>query len=110
MMDEIALEFAQRQAEYCKVFSNSKRILILWILGSEEMSVSDIASSLNATLQNTSQHLRVMKDHGILSSRRDAQSKYYRVKDGSCLIDRNPFNRQPHNSKMFSELEDQNNK
>jgi len=100
-MDETALEYAQRQAEYCKVFSNSKRILILWILGSDEMSVSEIASRLNASLQNTSQHLRVMKDHGILSSRRDAQSKYYRVKNGKCLIERNPLTRQALKSELF---------
>lgn len=105
-MNETAIEYAQRQAEYCKVFSNSKRILILWILGSEEMSVSEIASTLNATLQNTSQHLRLMKDHGILSSRRDAQSKYYRVTDGSCLVERNPLSRQAPKSDLFGNLED----
>jgi DNA-binding transcriptional ArsR family regulator len=79
------------QAEYCRVFSNTKRILILWVLGDEEMSVSDIASTLNTSLQNTSQHLRVMKDRGILRSRRDGQTKYYRVADGNCLVGSNPI-------------------
>jgi len=88
-MDARLFRQAQEQAEYCRVFSNAKRVLILWILGTEEMSVSDIASALGASLQNTSQHLRVMKDRGILSSRREGQSKYYRVEKGDCLTSRN---------------------
>jgi DNA-binding transcriptional ArsR family regulator len=43
------------------------------------MSVSDIAAAVNTSLQNTSQHLRLMKDKGILQSRRDGRSIYYRV-------------------------------
>lgn len=90
-MDERIIERAQKQAEYCRVFSNTKRILILWVLANEEMSVTDIASALDTSLQNTSQHLRVMKDRGILSSRREGQVKYYRVADGNCLVERNPI-------------------
>jgi ArsR family transcriptional regulator len=90
-MEARLLEKAQKQAEYCRVFSNAKRVLILWLLGTEEMSVSDIASALDASLQNTSQHLRVMKDRDILSSRRDGQVKYYRVEKGECLINLNPI-------------------
>lgn len=90
-MEARLLEQAQEQAEYCRVFSNAKRVLILWLLGTEEMSVSDIASALDASLQNTSQHLRVMKDRDILSSRRDGQVKYYRVEKGECLINLNPI-------------------
>lgn len=80
---------AQEQAQYCQVFSNARRILILWALGTEEMSVSDIASEVGASIQNTSQHLRLMKDRGILSSRRDGQTIYYRVVNNDCLIDQN---------------------
>jgi ArsR family transcriptional regulator len=90
-MDTRLFEQAQEQAEYCRVFSNAKRVLILWFLGTEEMSVSDIASALDASLQNTSQHLRVMKDRGVLSSRREGQIKYYRVEKGDCLINHNPI-------------------
>ena len=93
-MDTRLLEQAREQAEYCRVFSNAKRVLILWVLGTEEMSVSDIASALDTSLQNTSQHLRIMKDRGILSSRRDGQIKYYRVERGDCLINMNPISLQ----------------
>jgi len=79
---------AQEQAQYCQVFSNARRILILWVLGKDEMTVSDIASKVGASLQNTSQHLRLMRDRDILSSRRDGQAIYYRVVKNDCLMDR----------------------
>ena len=80
-------ESAQNQAELCGVFGNPSRVLILWTLGEHELSVSDIASSIECSLQNTSQHLRLMKDRGILVSRRDGNTIYYRVKREGCAAD-----------------------
>ncbi len=93
-MDATIFQQAQEQAQYCQVFSNARRILILWVLGTDEKSVSDIASEVGASLQNTSQHLRLMRDRGILSSRRDGQAIFYRVVNNDCLIDQNFKNEQ----------------
>ena len=84
-MDATLFQQAQEQAQYCQVFSNARRIMILWVLGTDEMTVSDIASDVGASLQNTSQHLRLMRDRGILSSRRVGQAVYYHVVDNDCL-------------------------
>jgi len=65
------------QAEFCKVFGNVQRVLILWSLADSELSVGDIARSVNGSLQNTSQHLHLMKNKGILTSRREGQTIYY---------------------------------
>jgi DNA-binding transcriptional ArsR family regulator len=46
-----------------------------------EMSVNEIAESIEASVQNTSQHLRLMKSSGILNTRRDGQTIYYRIAD-----------------------------
>lgn len=86
-MDANLFRQAQEQAQYCQVFSNARRILILWVLGRDEMTVSDIASEVGASLQNTSQHLRLMRDRGILSSRRDGQAIFYHVVNNDCLMD-----------------------
>jgi DNA-binding transcriptional ArsR family regulator len=91
-MDTRLFHQAQEQAQYCQVFSNARRILILWVLGTDEMTVSDIASEVGASIQNTSQHLRLMRDRGILSSRRDGQAIYYRVVNNDCLIGQNSKN------------------
>jgi ArsR family transcriptional regulator len=81
------LESAQNQAALCGVFGNPSRVLILWVLGEHELSVSDIASAIECSLQNTSQHLRLMKDKGILVSRREGNTIYYRVKREDCAAD-----------------------
>jgi len=86
---------AQEQAQYCQVFSNPRRILILWALGVDELSVSDIASHVGASLQNTSQHLRLMRDRGVLISRRDGHEIFYRVVNNDCLITQKSFYKQP---------------
>jgi tRNA 2-thiouridine synthesizing protein A len=84
-MDAQTFEFAQQQAEICKVFGNINRILILWALGDREMSVGDIAEAIESSLQNTSQHLRLMKDKGILVSRREQHTIYYCVADHELM-------------------------
>jgi DNA-binding transcriptional ArsR family regulator len=70
---------AEQQAEIYQIFSNPKRILIMWILDSQEMSVGDIAINICATIQSTSQHLRLMRDKGLLVHRREGQMIYYRI-------------------------------
>lgn len=78
-MDDQTLELARQQAEVCKVFGNPNRVMILWVLGDQEMSVGNIAEATSTSLQNTSQHLRFMKDKGILTARREGRTIYYRI-------------------------------
>jgi ArsR family transcriptional regulator len=85
MTDEEILALAESQAEICGVFSNANRVLILWALGEREMSVGDIASAIDCSLQNTSQHLRLMKDKDILVSRREGQTIYYRAQQNKLM-------------------------
>ena len=70
------LEF---QAQVCKTFSNAKRLEILNLLKTGEMTVSDITKGLGTPKVNTSQHLRVMRMMGILKSRRDGTNIYYGI-------------------------------
>ena len=64
---------AQTRANYCRLFSNPYRVLIVWALHRKELSVSELAEEIQATLQNTSQHLRVMKHCGLVEARREGQ-------------------------------------
>jgi DNA-binding transcriptional ArsR family regulator len=85
MTDEEILALAESQAEICGVFGNANRVLILWALGEQELSVGEIASAIDCSLQNTSQHLRLMKDKNILASRREGQTIYYRIKQNELM-------------------------
>jgi DNA-binding transcriptional ArsR family regulator len=72
-------ESIEVQAEIFQLLSNTSRILIMRSLQDQEMSVGDIADEIGATLQNTSQHLRLMKDRGFVEFRRDGQTVYYQL-------------------------------
>ena len=72
---------AQKQADYCHIFSNPRRVMILWMLLDGEKSVGSLAEGTGTTLQNVSQHLSLLKDAQIVSTRRDGQTIYYRLDD-----------------------------
>ena len=74
-------QLAESQAEIYRVFSHSNRIQIFWLLMEDEMSVNEIAEAIDASIQNTSQHLRLMKAASILDTRRNGQTIYYRIAD-----------------------------
>ena len=84
-MDAKTRELAQKQAELCKVFSSTQRVLIVWTLSECECAVSEIAEAIEASLQNTSQHLNLMKDKGVLCSRREGREIYYRIVDDEFI-------------------------
>jgi tRNA 2-thiouridine synthesizing protein A len=75
-------ELARSKANICRIFGSARRVMILWALVDGEMSVGEIASAIDTSLQNTSQHLRLMQDKGILESRRAGSSVYYRICNG----------------------------
>lgn len=72
-------QLAESQAEIYRVFSHANRIQIFWLLMETEMSVNDIAEAIEASIQNTSQHLRLMRGASILDTRREGQTIYYRI-------------------------------
>ena len=72
---------AQEISGFCAILGNTHRIQIIWLLGNQELTVSAIAEEIDTSMQNTSQHLRLMKDKGVLQSRRDGREIYYRIAD-----------------------------
>jgi ArsR family transcriptional regulator len=77
---------AEAQARICSVFSNAKRIQILWTLAEGEKRVSEIAAEVDTSVQNTSHHLRLMKDKGILTSRRSGRSVRYQILEAKLVM------------------------
>jgi ArsR family transcriptional regulator len=59
--------------------SHPIRLKILCVLGNREISVQDIVDYVGTSQSNISQHLAILKDKGILQSRKDANRVYYRV-------------------------------
>ena len=76
------IEIASRSL---KAMSHPLRLKILCILGDREICVQGIVESVGTTQSNISQHLAILRDKGILSSRKDANKVYYRVGDERTL-------------------------
>lgn len=88
-------ELASYYAEVYKVFSNPRRLRILWLLAGCELSVGEIAEKLDTSVQNTSQHLRIMKDKDILKSRREGHTIFYSVGDHDLVKNHIDTNNSP---------------
>ena len=86
-MNSVVKELAERQAELCRLFGNASRILIVWHLSNRELPVSVIADEVGTSLQNISQHLALLKEHGIVVARREGQTIYYRISDDERVRD-----------------------
>lgn len=68
-------------AELFKVFADSTRIRILYVLFESEMCVCDIAQILNMTQSAISHQLRVLKQSRLVKYRRDGKSILYSLAD-----------------------------
>jgi ArsR family transcriptional regulator len=80
-------EYAEKQAVLCRLFGNASRILIVWSLSERELAVTEIADEVGTSIQNISQHLSLLKEHNIVSARRDGQTIYYRIAESEWLKD-----------------------
>lgn len=75
-MDDVLYE---RQARICQVLADPKRLRLLDLLRTGERSVGELAASLGASYPNVSQHLTVMRDAGLVATRRDGTTIFYRL-------------------------------
>jgi ArsR family transcriptional regulator len=69
----------ERRARICQVLADPKRLRLIDALRDAERSVGELAESLGATYPNVSQHLNLMRDAGIVVSRREGTTVYYRL-------------------------------
>jgi ArsR family transcriptional regulator len=78
-------EDIDRASRSLKAMSHPLRLKILCTLGDQEISVQDIVERVGTSQSNISQHLAILRDKGILASRKDANRVYYRVGDARTL-------------------------
>ena len=61
------------------------RLKILCLVGSQELSVLEIVDAVGTSQSNISQHLAILRDHGILGARKEANKVFYRIGDPRVL-------------------------
>ena len=68
-------------AELFKVFGDSTRIRILFVLFEAEVCVCDLAAALNMTVSAVSHQLKILKQNKLVKSRREGRSVFYSLAD-----------------------------
>lgn len=69
-------------AELFKVFGDSTRIRILYVLFEAEVCVCDLAQALHMTQSAISHQLKILKQAKLVKSRREGKSVFYSLADG----------------------------
>lgn len=67
-----------------KALANEKRLMILCMLVEGERNVGEINARLDLSQSALSQHLAVLREDGLVLTRRDGQSVYYSLPKGSA--------------------------
>ncbi len=68
-----------------KAMAHPLRLKILCFLGDQEVSVQDIVEYVGTSQSNISQHLAILRDKGVLATRKEANFVYYRINDPRTL-------------------------
>ena len=78
-------EHIELAARSLKSIAHPLRLKILCVLGEQEACVQDIVDAVGTSQSNISQHLAILREKGILLTRKDANRVYYRVGDPRML-------------------------
>ena len=69
------------KADFFRILGHPARVRMLELLRDGARTVGDLQAELGLDSSGTSQHLGVLRKQGLLESRREGTSVYYRVRD-----------------------------
>jgi DNA-binding transcriptional ArsR family regulator len=73
---------AEQAAELLKALSNPQRLRVMCLLIDGEKTVGEINAEVDLSQSALSQHLAVLREGGLVQTRRESQSVYYAVAPG----------------------------
>ena len=76
---------ASAAARLMKMLASEQRLMLLCRLGAGEASAGELAEYAGLAQSAASQHLAKLRDAGVVATRRDAQTIYYRLADEGAL-------------------------
>lgn len=79
--DPAVLLVTRRLAEFFKVLSNPRRLLILEELRSGERDVSSLTDSLQVCQSTMSQQIAILKAHKLIDERKEGRTVFYRLRN-----------------------------
>ena len=78
-------EDIKEASEALKAMAHPLRLKILCLVGNDELMVQEIVEAVGTSQSNISQHLAVMRERGLLASRKEANKVFYRIDDPRIL-------------------------
>lgn len=72
-------------ADLLKAMAHPRRLEIIHLLRDQELPVTDIHTMLDLPQANISQHLTILRDVGILTTRREGKQIYYQIADSKII-------------------------
>ena len=76
---------AAEAAKLLRALSNERRLMILCQLGERELAVGQIQALVGLSQSALSQHLAVLRDQGVVATRRESQTIFYRICDPAAV-------------------------
>jgi len=86
MNEALEAELRELHERVCKAIADPKRLLIITVLRDGELSVGELAETLGVSQSNASQHLAVLRERGIVTTRRAGTSVFYSLRNPKILI------------------------
>ena len=80
----IPMEVLERMAGSLRVLAHPYRLKIVELLMEQDLTVGELAGALDMPSSACSQHLNLMRAHGLLTSRRNGKAVYYQVDNPSA--------------------------
>ena len=71
----------RRSAAVAKALADPKRLCVLQSLAAGELSVHELSTRVGCQVPNMSQHLAVLRNSGLVLTRRDGNAIFYRLAD-----------------------------
>ncbi len=68
-----------------KGLANESRLMIMCVLAEGEISVGQLNQRIKLSQSALSQHLAVLRDQGLVQTRRESQTIYYRLEDSAAM-------------------------
>ncbi|WP_457609809.1 ArsR/SmtB family transcription factor [Lutibacter sp.] len=85
LLKDNATEFNQL-SNIVGLVGNGVRLKLVWLINQEQFCVCDLADILQMSVPAISQHLRKLKDVGIVETFRDKQTIYYSITSTKKII------------------------
>lgn len=74
-------ELARLHADFCSALADQRRLLLLYSLAERSKNVSQLTDELGVSQPSVSRHLKLLRERGLVESRREGSSVVYSLAD-----------------------------